>query len=112
MFFHPRIDGGIALDNAVESQQFRSHRRSIFAFGSMLRGTPTRGTKGIAPQKRRRIHEYLSFRAAVKTDAGTAAAAHTDESKVRVARNPAIGSKSFFLDLPFTGGSTAASLLR
>ena len=88
MFFHPRIDGGIALDNAVESQQFRSHRRSIFAFGSMLRGTPTRGTKGIAPQKRRRIHEYLSFRAAVKTDAGTAAAAHTDDSKVRIARQP------------------------
>jgi hypothetical protein len=34
------------------------------------------------------------------------------DSKVRFARNPAIGSKSFFLDLPFTGGSTAASLLR
>src|SRR4030081_322066 len=28
MFFHPRIDGGIPLDSAVESQQFRSHRRS------------------------------------------------------------------------------------
>ena len=28
MLFHPRIDGGIPLDNAVESQQFRSHRRS------------------------------------------------------------------------------------
>jgi hypothetical protein len=39
------------------------------------------------PIKRARIHEYLSFRAAVKTDAGTAAAAHTDESKVRVARD-------------------------
>ena len=38
--------------------------------------------------ERRRIHEYLSFRAAVKTDAGTAAAAHTDESKVRFARHP------------------------
>ena len=38
--------------------------------------------------KRRRIHEYLRFRAAVKTDAGTAAAAHTDESKVRIARYP------------------------
>jgi hypothetical protein len=35
----------------------------------------------ITPVKRRRIHEYLSFRAAVKTDAGTAAAAHTDGSK-------------------------------
>jgi hypothetical protein len=30
MFFHPRIDGQIALDSAVESQQFRSHRRSAF----------------------------------------------------------------------------------
>src|SRR5216684_7030664 len=28
MLFHPRIDGGITLDSAVESQQFRSHRRS------------------------------------------------------------------------------------
>jgi hypothetical protein len=27
MLFHPRIDGGIALDSAVESQQFRSHGR-------------------------------------------------------------------------------------
>src|SRR4030081_2020685 len=28
MLFHPRIDGGIPLDSAVESQQFCSHRRS------------------------------------------------------------------------------------
>src|SRR5882757_5046388 len=26
MLFHPRIDGGILLDSAVESQQIRSHR--------------------------------------------------------------------------------------
>src|ERR1700686_152680 len=32
MLFHPRIDGGIALDSAVESQQFRLHRRSPFCF--------------------------------------------------------------------------------
>src|SRR6266436_2047649 len=32
MRFHPRIDGGIPLDSAVESQQFRSHRRSTFFF--------------------------------------------------------------------------------
>src|SRR5207302_10638947 len=25
MLFHPRIDGGIPLDSAIESQQFRSH---------------------------------------------------------------------------------------
>src|SRR5687767_6376504 len=30
MRLHPRIDGGIALDSAVESQQFHSHRRSTF----------------------------------------------------------------------------------
>src|SRR4029077_12894591 len=29
MLFHPRIDGGIPLDSAVESQQFRSHRRDF-----------------------------------------------------------------------------------
>src|SRR6266702_8964769 len=28
MLFPPGIDGGIPLDSAVESQQFRSHRRS------------------------------------------------------------------------------------
>src|SRR5580698_2797849 len=28
MFFHPRIDGGIARDSAVQSKQFRSHLRS------------------------------------------------------------------------------------
>src|SRR5579862_8431304 len=32
MLFHPGIDGGIALDRAIESQQFRSHRRSTFSF--------------------------------------------------------------------------------
>src|ERR1700726_1286933 len=32
MLFHPRIDGGIPLDSAVESQQVRSHRRSLFCF--------------------------------------------------------------------------------
>ena len=47
------------------------------------------GTVNYSLQKRGRIHEYLSFRAAVKTDAGTAAAAHTDGSKVRFASNRA-----------------------
>src|SRR5437879_8481793 len=32
MLFHPRIDSAIPLDSAVESQQFRSHRRSTFCF--------------------------------------------------------------------------------
>src|SRR6202047_2688319 len=40
MLFHPRIDGRIPLDSAVESQQFRSHRRSIFCFRNLwLRST-------------------------------------------------------------------------
>jgi hypothetical protein len=28
MLFHPRINGGIPFDSSVESQPFRSHRRS------------------------------------------------------------------------------------
>src|ERR1700722_6026617 len=32
MFFHPRIDGGIALDRAVESQQIGFHPRFTFCF--------------------------------------------------------------------------------
>jgi hypothetical protein len=47
MLIHPRIDGGIAFDSTVESQQFRSHRHSIFAFWSMLRGTLQEERKGL-----------------------------------------------------------------
>jgi len=37
MLFHPRIDGGIPLDSAVESQQVRSHSSlAILAFGNLL----------------------------------------------------------------------------
>src|SRR6266705_53694 len=32
MLFHPRIDGGIPLDSAVESQQISSHHLSTFCF--------------------------------------------------------------------------------
>src|SRR5229473_1582624 len=32
MRLHPHIDGGIPLDSTIESQQFRSHRRSTFCF--------------------------------------------------------------------------------
>src|SRR5271166_5505597 len=40
MLFHPRINGRIPLDRAVESQQFRSHRHSTFCFrNSGLPGT-------------------------------------------------------------------------
>src|SRR6266705_2094486 len=39
MLFHPCIDGGIPLNSAVESQQFRSHRRSTSLLsGSMVTG--------------------------------------------------------------------------
>src|SRR5882762_10656796 len=41
VLFHPRIDGGIPLDSAVESQQFRSHRRStvfeIYGYAHLTR---------------------------------------------------------------------------
>jgi hypothetical protein len=36
MLFHPRIDGGIPLDSAVESQQFRSRHRSTLRFRDLL----------------------------------------------------------------------------
>src|ERR1700689_1409747 len=32
MLFHPRIDGGLPLASSIESQQFRSHRRSLSSF--------------------------------------------------------------------------------
>jgi hypothetical protein len=72
----------------------------------------------ISPAKRRRIHEYLSFRAAVKTDAGTAAAAHTEESKVPVnrpeLRNPEISWPAVFPecvgDLPLVAIVVAGQL--
>ena len=32
MLFHPRIDGGVSLDSAVESQQFCSHHLAAFCF--------------------------------------------------------------------------------
>ena len=32
VLFHPRIDGGIPLDSAVESQQVRSRHAPLFAF--------------------------------------------------------------------------------
>jgi hypothetical protein len=32
VIFQPRVDGGIALDSAVESQEIGFHRRSAFFF--------------------------------------------------------------------------------
>jgi hypothetical protein len=34
MLLHPRIDGGVAFDSTVESEQFRFHRRAILVFKS------------------------------------------------------------------------------
>src|SRR5258705_5676875 len=38
MRFHPRIDGGIPLDSAIESQQFRSHRHGVLRATRWLQG--------------------------------------------------------------------------
>jgi hypothetical protein len=62
MLFHPRIDGGMAFDNTVESQQLLSSSLH-FRFRIRLRGTPTRGTKGIGPDNRAPVHPItLRFR--------------------------------------------------
>src|SRR5205085_12003284 len=45
MLFHPCIDGGIPLDSAVESQQFRSHHRAILVSRVWLRSTLTQERK-------------------------------------------------------------------
>src|SRR5271170_5495063 len=39
MLLHPCIDGWIPLDSAVESQQFRFHRRSTFCFRELWVGS-------------------------------------------------------------------------
>src|SRR4029077_3234198 len=38
MLFHPRIDGGIPLDGAVESQHFRSHRHGVLRASGWFQG--------------------------------------------------------------------------
>src|SRR5437016_4754643 len=48
MLFHPRTDGGIALDSAVESQQFRSHRRSTLLWRCMVPSALTEERKRYA----------------------------------------------------------------
>jgi hypothetical protein len=55
MHTHPRIDGGIAFDSAVQSQQFRSHRRSIFAFGSHVTSHPCTANESDRPSQRSSI---------------------------------------------------------
>src|ERR1700688_4111225 len=54
VLFHPRSDGGIPLDSAVESQQFRSHRRSTFFFrGLRLRSLHEKDTGLSCPEERK-----------------------------------------------------------
>ena len=50
----PLIDGGIAFDSTVESQQFRSHRRSIFAFWFMFTWHPP-AASGFQPRRHREL---------------------------------------------------------
>src|SRR6266851_5640694 len=53
MLFHPRIDGGIPLDSAVESQQFRAHRRFTFFFRDLrLRSLHEKSTGLSCPEER------------------------------------------------------------
>src|SRR5215469_9300509 len=61
MCFDPRIDGGIALDSAVESQQFRSHHRSTFCIRDLwLHSTLTRGTKGTGTPSSRNVYGLVA----------------------------------------------------
>jgi hypothetical protein len=39
MFFHPRINGGISLYSAVESQQFGSHRHVVLSGTCWFQGS-------------------------------------------------------------------------
>ena len=68
MLFHPRIDGGIPLDSAVESQQFRYRRRStVFEIYGYV--TPyTR--RPLACRARRNDKGYFLSNAAAFTDKG------------------------------------------
>src|SRR5438046_1491166 len=50
MLFHPRIDGGIPLDSAVESQQFRSHRHGILSPTGWLQGATLSSYSRISPK--------------------------------------------------------------
>jgi hypothetical protein len=55
VLFHPRIDGGVSLDSAVESQRFRSHRRSTFR-DLRLRNTLHEKATGLScPEERKGI---------------------------------------------------------
>src|ERR1700681_4958600 len=81
MLFHPRIDGGIPLDSAVESQQFRSHRRSTFFFRDLrLRSLHEKDTGLSCPEERK---GYFLSNAVAFTDSER----FDGHSKVEIGRN-------------------------
>jgi BlaI family transcriptional regulator, penicillinase repressor len=59
MLFHPGIDGEIALDSSVESQQFPSHRLSIFAFEIHANVAPLRKERKEGPSGFAQEHQLL-----------------------------------------------------
>jgi hypothetical protein len=95
MLFHPRIDGGIPLDSAVESQQFRSHRFStffeIYGYVALYTRRPL-ACRALKNKRDIAVRGFAEIRSTVP---------HRDfrpfsragESNVRVARYPA-GNKS------------------
>jgi hypothetical protein len=61
MLFHPPIDGRIPLDSAIESQQFRSHRRSTFLLRDLrLRSLHEKDTGLSFPAERTQQQEDLA----------------------------------------------------
>jgi hypothetical protein len=72
MRFHPRIDGGIPLDSAVESQQLCAHRHSTFFFRDLrLRSLHEKAT-GLSCQKERKGY-FLSIAVHLRIASGSSA---------------------------------------
>src|SRR5271166_2432399 len=67
MLFHPRIDGGIPLDSAVESQQFRSHRYSaVFGIYGCVALYTSRPLPCRALRNKRHISSVMAQRLAIR----------------------------------------------
>src|SRR5256714_3554927 len=62
MLSHPRIDGGISPDSAVESQQFRSHRRILPSCSKNSMPSSNMNKKALAPQQRQELFRALKAR--------------------------------------------------
>src|SRR5258708_3057752 len=93
LLFHPPIDGGIPLDSAVESQQFRSHRCSTFfeIYGFITPYT----RRPLACRARRNDKGYFLSNTAALTDSGRPVgnldAIPLTRHSVRRTRNPDAG---------------------